>query len=115
MNTVTRVQILEKNVYYSHGANNLGKGKNPTIFPAAMVKYWANLGLIGLMCTLFANGPGDKGSIPGRVIPKTQKMVPDAALLNTQGIWMFKELISMSKIGLLLVAYTPGLAGGKLF
>ena len=33
---------------------------------------------------LFANGPGDLGSIPGRVIPKTQKMVLDASLLNTQ-------------------------------
>ena len=32
----------------------------------------------------FANGPGDLGSIPGRVIPKTQKMVLDATLLNTQ-------------------------------
>ena len=30
------------------------------------------------------NGPGDWGSIPGRVIPKTKKMVLDAALLNTQ-------------------------------
>ena len=29
-------------------------------------------------------GPGDWGSIPGQVIPKTQKMVLDAALLNTQ-------------------------------
>ena len=28
--------------------------------------------------------PGDRGSIPGRVIPKTQKMVLDAALLSTQ-------------------------------
>ena len=28
--------------------------------------------------------PADLGSIPGRVIPKTQKMVLDAALLNTQ-------------------------------
>ena len=27
---------------------------------------------------------GDLGSIPGRVIPKTQKMVLDASLLNTQ-------------------------------
>ena len=27
---------------------------------------------------------GDRGSIQGRVIPKTQKMVLDAALLNTQ-------------------------------
>ena len=32
----------------------------------------------------FANGLGDLGSIPGRVIPKTQKMVLDATLLNTQ-------------------------------
>ena len=33
---------------------------------------------------VFANGPGDLGSIPGRVIPKIQKMVLDASLLNTQ-------------------------------
>ena len=33
---------------------------------------------------MFTNGLGDLGSIPGRVIPKTQKMVLDAALLNTQ-------------------------------
>ena len=35
------------------------------------------------MSGVFANGPGDRGSIPGRVIPKTQKMVLDAALLRT--------------------------------
>ena len=39
---------------------------------------------IGLGLRVFANGPGDLGSIPGRVIPKTQKMVLDASLLNTQ-------------------------------
>ena len=33
---------------------------------------------------MFANGPGDKGSIPGLVIPKTQNMLLDAPLLNTQ-------------------------------
>ena len=33
---------------------------------------------------MFANGPGDLDSIPGGVIPKTQKMVLDASLLNTQ-------------------------------
>ena len=33
---------------------------------------------------MFANGPGDRGSILGRVIPKTQKMVLDTSLLNTQ-------------------------------
>ena len=31
-----------------------------------------------------ANGPEDLGSIPGRVIPKTVKMVLDTALLHTQ-------------------------------
>ena len=35
------------------------------------------------MCRVFANVPGDQGLIPGRVIPKTQKMVSDAALLIT--------------------------------
>ena len=38
----------------------------------------------GLMSRVFANGPGDRGSIPGRVIPKTQNMVLEAALLNTK-------------------------------
>ena len=33
---------------------------------------------------VFANGPGDQGSISGRVIPKTQKVVLDTSLLNTQ-------------------------------
>ena len=37
-----------------------------------------------LAVRVFANGPGDLGSIQGRVIPKTQKMVLDASLLNTQ-------------------------------
>ena len=33
---------------------------------------------------VFANGLGDMGSIPGRVIPKILKMVLDASLLKTQ-------------------------------
>ena len=33
---------------------------------------------------MFANGPGDQGSIPSWVIPKTQKLVLDTSLLNTQ-------------------------------
>ena len=37
----------------------------------------------GHMSILFANFPGDQGSIPGRVILKTQKMVLDTTLLNT--------------------------------
>ena len=39
---------------------------------------------IGLISKVFVNDPGDRSSIPGLVIPKTQKMVLDSALLNTQ-------------------------------
>ena len=46
--------------------------------------------LIGLVGRLFANGPGDLGSISRRVIPKTLKMVLDTSLLNTQ---QYKERI----------------------
>ena len=34
--------------------------------------------------SVIVNGPGDLGSIPGRVVPKTLKMVLDTSLLNTQ-------------------------------
>ena len=40
--------------------------------------------LIGQVGRVFANCPGDLGSIPGRVTPKTLKMVLDTTLLNTQ-------------------------------
>ena len=36
------------------------------------------------MIRVFANGPRNRGSIPGRVILKIQKMVLDTSLLNTQ-------------------------------
>ena len=52
--------------------------------------------IIGLISRVFANGLGGRGSIPGRVIPKTQKMLLDAALLNTQyyKVWIkiFKSM-----------------------
>ena len=41
-----------------------------------------------LVSWVFANGQGDRGSIPGRVIPKTFKMVLDISLLNTQQYWV---------------------------
>ena len=40
--------------------------------------------LIGLVGWVFAKGPGDLGSIPSRVIPKTLKMVLDTSLLIIQ-------------------------------
>ena len=36
------------------------------------------------MVRVFANGPGDQGSILGRVIPKTQNMVLDSTLSKIQ-------------------------------
>ena len=48
--------------------------------------------------TLFANGPGDLGSIPGHVIPNTLQMVLDTFLLNTQ---QYKVRIK-GKIGAIL-------------
>ena len=39
--------------------------------------------LNGMMVRVFANDPGDLCSVLGRVIPKTQKMVLEATLLNT--------------------------------
>ena len=37
------------------------------------------------MVRVFANDPGDQGSVPGRVISKTQKkMVLDASFFDTQ-------------------------------
>ena len=37
-----------------------------------------------MMVRVFTNGLGGLGSILGQVIPKTQKLVLDATLLNTQ-------------------------------
>ena len=42
--------------------------------------YW----IIGRVGGVLAHGPEDLGSIPGRVIPKTLKIVLDTSLLNTQ-------------------------------
>ena len=36
------------------------------------------------MSWVFANGSGHINSIPGRVIPKTEKIVLDVALLSAQ-------------------------------
>ena len=52
---------------------------------------------IGLMSKVFANGPEDRGSIPGRVIQKTQKMVLDAVLLNAQHKVRIKGKVEQSR------------------
>ena len=48
---------------------------------------WVHFNLnrfINLVGRVFANGPGDLGPIPGRVIPKTFKIILDTSLHNTQ-------------------------------
>ena len=54
----------------------------------ARVKIWAQSEYLftndSYLSEVFTNGSGDLSSIPGRVIPKTQKMVLDASLLNTR-------------------------------
>ena len=54
-------------------------------FVSTMLRSWVNcppfnIFVVGLVGRVFTNGPGDLGSIPGCVIPKTLKMVLDAAL-----------------------------------
>ena len=63
---------------------------SPLLLPF-LLSYWRSvkyalryLRLIGLVVRVFTDGPGDLGSIPGHVIPKTFKMVLDTSLLNTQ-------------------------------
>ena len=61
--------------------------------------------LIGLVGRVFANGPGDLGSIPDRVTPKT---LLDTSLLNT---WQYKVRIEgkveQSREGSSPLPYTP--------
>ena len=46
----------------------------------------------------FAKGPRDRGSISGRVIPKTQKVLLDTSLLNTQHYKVrFKDKVEQSR------------------
>ena len=59
------------------------------------------------MNRVFTNGLGDQGSIPGRVIQKTQKMVLDAALLSTQDYKVrFKGKVEQSRVRRSALPYT---------
>ena len=79
--------------------NNLSMNKILTLIPCSLFLLYLYI-YIGLAVRVFANGPGDLVSIPGRVIPKTQKMVLDASLLNTQHykVWI-KGKVEQSREG----------------
>ena len=65
------------NIIFTFGLISLGK-------VWTLWSLWINW-LIGLVGRVFANGPGDQGSIPGRVIPKTLKkwyLIPSCLTLS---------------------------------
>ena len=64
--------------------NNNNNNNNNSSSCSKRPLYTNNHRLIGLVGRVLANDLEDLGSIPGRVIPKTLKMVLDTALLNTQ-------------------------------
>ena len=53
-------------------------------YPATYKRTIFDIMIVGLVGRVFANDPGDLGSILGRVIPKALKLVLDTSLLNTQ-------------------------------
>ena len=77
MMTITKPKVK----YCSYGENKI---LNIIHVPFYLVQNQEINRLISLVGRVFANGPGDLGSIPGRVIPKTLIMVFDTSLVNTQ-------------------------------
>ena len=67
---------------------------NPFTFSPAEELGRSILKAIVLKSRVFANGPGDRGSIQVRVIPKSQKIVLDASSFSTQDckVWVKGEV-----------------------
>ena len=53
------------------------------------------------MGVVFANGSSNRGSTPGRVTPKTQKMVLDILLLNTRYKIRIKDVDTTTRVQIL--------------
>ena len=68
-NNTSLTVIISSNFYFSKK------------FTLIWYKVFYQFGTVGRE---FANSSGDLGSIPGRVIPKTLKIVPDTSFLDTQ-------------------------------
>ena len=80
-------KILSYRPHLRRAASNCSEAELELVMLAPKVIYYFKITTttsIGLMSSVFTNGLGDQGSIPGWVIPKTQKRVLDASLLNTQ-------------------------------
>ena len=62
------------------------------------------------MSRVFTNGAGDQNLITGQVIPKTQKMVLNSALLNTQ-FYKVKEMEWRPPLYLVVIPIKKGSFG----
>ena len=62
----------------------LAKSLKSSIHQGAFFAILGTYILIGFVGRVFAHGLEDQGSVPGRIIPKTQRKVLDTSFLNTQ-------------------------------
>ena len=79
------------------GTSSTSPVSAPEIYIYIYIYIWNRL--IGLVGRVFANGPGDRGSIPGRVIPKTLKkcyLIPPCLTLS---IIRYVSRVKQSKSG----------------
>ena len=72
--------VFYRTVYPPPKKNSWETTKNVNIY-VLLMRFWLAHWLSG---RVFANSPGDRGSISGWIIPKIQKVVLDTSLLNTQ-------------------------------
>ena len=78
-------QVWFQNVFWGYVRVFIFTPYFSIFFKRNTIDWWNVRLMLHLTITFYMkNGSGDLGSIPGRVIPKTQKMVLDASLLNTQ-------------------------------
>ena len=95
---VLDTSLLNTQQYKEHIKSKMEKGEAPSPTPRCS-SYWKGSLLFtldndhqlyyqgrlsGLVGRVFADGPGNLGSIPGHVIPRALKMVLDNSLINTQ-------------------------------
>ena len=79
---------------------------NLTVYNHVKLNYLYNW-LIGLVGRVFVNCPGDQGSVPDRVIPKTSEMILDTSLLNTHQYKVFiKDKVEQSRERISALPYT---------
>ena len=84
VNVIARLEF--ERAYYDSVVQRFNHHTTRYELNPGLLDLWRTLDSFGqcMMVKVFANGPGDLGSIQGLFILKTQKMVLDASLLNTQ-------------------------------